>query len=185
MNSDSAFRYLTKLNFGMTSSLDLDTWAFNMGNVASQNLGLSIHSLNINSNERTREDITVLHHYSIVSFWNDMKSSLFEIWKPTIWNLKIAVNRDSSSCLICFISNKVATQHIYGTSWESYKSSELLVESVWNRFQGKNTFSQNKTTRVNTENAIHVSGDIKFSQGFDACFRSILDILLSLFKLFW
>jgi hypothetical protein len=68
MNSDGAFRYLTKLNFSMTSSLDLDTGAFNMGNVASKNLRFSIHSLNINSNERTREDITVLHHYSIVSF---------------------------------------------------------------------------------------------------------------------
>ena len=91
-----------------------------------------------------------------------MKSSLFKIWKSTIWYLKVTVDCDSSCGLISFITDKVTAKHIDGRPWETYQSGEFLIESIRDRFKSKNTLPQDETTMVDTEYAIHVSGNIKF-----------------------
>jgi len=68
-----------------------------------------------------------------------MKSSLFKIWKSTIWYLKVTVDRDSSCGLICFITDKVTAKHINRRPWETNQSSEFLIESIRDRFESKDT----------------------------------------------
>jgi hypothetical protein len=52
MDSFRAFCYFAQLNFSVRTPLNLNSRTFNMGNIASENLWLSIYSLDINSNQR-------------------------------------------------------------------------------------------------------------------------------------
>ena len=184
VNTSGALSDFAKLNLSMRSSLDFNSRALNMRNIASKDLRLGVHSLDIDSNKGAWENMRVLNHNSVVSFRNDMQSSLLEIWKSAIRNLQITVYSDSTCGMICFISDKVTTDHVDWTSWESYESCELLVEPVRNWLQSKDTFSQDKTSRVDRENTIHVSWNIELLERFHASFRSIFYVLLSLFELF-
>ena len=161
VNTCSAFGDFAKLYFSVRSSLDFNSRTLNMRNVASKNLRLSIHTLDVDSDRRTWENMWVLNHNSVVPFRNDMQSSLFEVRKPAIGNLQITVYSDSTSGVICFISNKITSDHVDWTSWESYESCELLIEPVRNRFQSEDTFSKDKTTRVDRKNTVHVSWNIE------------------------
>lgn len=84
--------------------------------------------------------------------------------------------------MISFIANKVAIYQVDRGLWETNKCSELLVEPVWNGLQCQCTLSQDDTTGVDTDNSVHVTGNIELSKAFHACTLSVFHILLRLLE---
>jgi len=59
--------------------------------------------------------------------------------------------------MISLVANEVATDEIKGGLREGNYRGHLLVEAVWNTFQGHDTFSENQAAGVETKDAVHVS----------------------------
>jgi len=119
LNTVLALLNFTKLNLCFVSSLNSNSWAFNLTNFTSYNLRFSTYSLKINTNQLATKYFSVLNHHSVVSLWNDMHGSLFEIWKFRIGALEVRINWYNSCSLICFVSNKFTTNQIYRSGWKT------------------------------------------------------------------
>ena len=84
LDSELAIGYLTKLDLGFASSLDTNTRTFNVAYLASQNLWLSIYTLQINTSQLTIEYIGILNANTIISFRDYMECSLSEVGESTV-----------------------------------------------------------------------------------------------------
>lgn len=109
LNTDPAVVNLTKLNTTFISSLNLDSWTLNLTDIASENLWLSIDTLQINTNKRTAEKVRVLNDDPIISFRNYVTGALFEVTESAIGYLYVRVYGNSTSCMIGLISYEVAS----------------------------------------------------------------------------
>ena len=131
LDSELAIGYLTKLDLGFVSSLDTNTRTFNVAYLASQNLWLSIDTLQINTSQLTIEYIGILNANTIISFRDYMECSLSEVGESTVWYLDVWVDGYSSSTLICFITDEVAADQVDWCLRERSDTAELLIELIW------------------------------------------------------
>lgn len=86
--------------------------------------------------------------------------------------------------MVSFISDKVTVNQVYRALRETDKCYKLLVESIGNGLESERALSQNDSARINTNNSVHVPGNIELGQGLDTCSWPVLNILLRFLKLF-
>ena len=86
--------------------------------------------------------------------------------------------------MIGFISNKVAVDEIDRALRKTDKRYKFLIESVRDGLQSQRALAKNHAARVDTNNCVHISSNIKLCKGLNARSRSILDILLGFFEFF-
>ena len=173
-----AFLNFTKLNLCSISSLNTNSWPFDLTNFASDNLWFSTYALQIDSNQLTIENIWVLNDNSVIPLADDMHSSLLEVGEFSVRTLEIWIDRNYTSCVICLISNKFTTYQIYGGGRKTYKTCEFLIQFVWDWLQTENTFSKDDTTRIDADNSVHTSRNVEFLKAFGTGFLSVFHVLL-------
>jgi transketolase C-terminal domain/subunit len=101
-----------------------------MCNVASENLGLGVHSLKIKSDQRAGKEVTILDHNTIVSLGDDVHSSLLEVGETTVGDLDITVYGDGARSLISLVTNEITTDQVDAATWKTDKSSEFLIKAI-------------------------------------------------------
>ena len=79
-----ALRNFTKLNFGAAASLNFNSWTFNVLNGTPENLRLTIDTLQVNAYERALKNMIVLNHDSVVSFRDNVHSTLPELGESAV-----------------------------------------------------------------------------------------------------
>ena len=173
-----AFLDFTKLNLSSISSLNTNSWPFDLTNFASDNLWFSTYALQIDSNQLTIENIWVLNDNSVIPLANNMHGTLLEVGEFSVRTLEIGINRNYSSSVICLVSNKFTTYQIYRGGRKTYKTCEFLIQFVWDWLQTKNTFSKDDTTRIDADDGVHTSRNIEFLEAFGTGFLSIFHVLL-------
>jgi len=156
-----ALRNFTKLNFGAATSLNFDSRTFNFFNCTPENLRLTIDTLQVNAYERALKNMIVLNHDSVVSFRDNVHSTLPELGESAVWDLEVRVNCYRSWSLISFISYQITIYQINWCLWEADKCSKLLVKSIWYRFKRQCTLTKNDTTGIDTDDSVHITGNIK------------------------
>lgn len=78
LNTNSTFNYGTQLDLCFSTSLDFDAWTFNIGNCASQDLGIRVDTLNIDAHKRALVELTVLNNDSVSSFRYQVQCTLLK-----------------------------------------------------------------------------------------------------------
>ena len=131
LNTILAFLDFTQLNFCSISSLDTNTWTFNLTYFAPNYLRLSTYTLHIDSNQLAIKNVWILNDDSIIPLGNDMHSSLFEIGELCIWTLEIRIDRNYSSGVISLVSDKFTTYQIYWSGRKTYQACEFLIQFIW------------------------------------------------------
>lgn len=131
LNTILTFLDFTQLNFRSISSLNSNSWTFNLTNFASDNLRLSTNALQIDSNQLTIENIWVLNDDSVVPLADDMHGSLLEIGKLCVRALEIRIDWNYSSSVIGLVSDKFTTNQIYGGGRKTNKTCEFLIQFIW------------------------------------------------------
>ena len=80
--------------------------------------------------------------------------------------------------MISFISNEIAIDQVYGSLWETDECNKFLIKSIGNWLQSEGAFTKNDTARIDTNDSVHLSTDIKLEQSFDTCTLPVLHVLL-------
>lgn len=106
-----------------------------------------------------------------------MQCSLPEVRESAVWYLNIWIDSYSSTTLICFITDEVTADQVYWCLWEWNDTTEFLLELIWQRFHADYAFSEDNTTRINTNNSVHISWNFKLSKSFNTCLLPKVHIL--------
>ena len=141
LNAKLTVRYLTELDFCLASSLHPDSRAIDVAYLASEDLWFSTYALKVDSNKFAIENIRILNYHAVISFWNNVKCTLSEIWKTTVRNLHIWIYAYCATTVISLITNKVASDKVYTCLWKSDDRCKFLIELIRNWFQTQYTFS--------------------------------------------
>ena len=96
LDAHLALAYIAQLDLGFVTSLDFDSRAINVSDIASQDLRLGIHTLEVKSDERAGKKVTILYHHTIVPFRDYVHGSLLEVGETTIRHLDITVDGNGS-----------------------------------------------------------------------------------------
>lgn len=179
-----AFLQHTELNPRLITSLHFNSRPIHLLNGAPKNLRFGIHSLKVEPNQWAIVEIRILDHNTIFSLWNNVHGALLELWESAIWYLYVWIYCDGTGGVIGLVSDEIATNQVDCWRWEGYQGHELLVESVRDWFKRKCALTEDDTTWVDTDDAVHIPSNVEFGQWFDAGALSILDILLGFLELF-
>ena len=84
LDTNGTLIYFTQLDFSTVSTLHFDAWALHLAHAASQDLWLTVYSLQIYTDKLAGEEVTILDDHTIFSLRNYVDGSLIEIRKSTV-----------------------------------------------------------------------------------------------------
>ena len=87
--------------------------------------------MKINTCQTALSDITILDDDAIVAFADDVQGALLEVHEARVRHLNVGVDRDAARCLICLVTNELATDQVERGLRERHQGRELLIEPVW------------------------------------------------------
>jgi len=90
-------------------------------------------------------------------------SSLSEVRKPTVRDLGVRVDRNQAGSLVLLITDEVTPQEVEGSLRKRNDSYKLLLQVVWDGVETYHALAKNDSARVEADDAVHVSRDVKLT----------------------
>ena len=179
-NANLTFCDIAQLDLTSSASLDFDAWAMNAGDRAAEHLSFTVHTLQVNADEAARTYMAVLNHAAVLPLGDDVHGTLLEVGELAIGDLDVRINRNGSRRLISFIADKLAANQVQRGLREAHQSSELLLETLRDRFERQNALAEDDAAGIQADDAVHVAADFEFLQRLHARLLPVFDILHSL-----